>query len=488
MKHLIVVDHPKHWNFEIPEVEVVAAKSYLMDSVYSKLKRARVYNLCKSYRYQSTGYYVSLLAQARGHTPLPNILTTQDLKTPALVRIVSDELQRLIQKSFLTIQSDEFVLSIYFGKNLAKKYDSLSKRLFQEFRAPFLRALFQKKDGEWLLQSVKTIPSDEIPVDHRAFAVEMAREYFKKGKRPIVKKDYRYDLAILVNPDEEFPPSDPKAIQKFIKAAESIGFYTELITREDYSRINEFDALFIRETTSVNHHTYRFARRAMAEGLTVIDDPESILRCTNKVYLAELLSKHGVPMPQTEIINSDNAAEALEKLGLPCILKQPDSSFSQGVVKATTPEEYKQWTSRLFEKSDLLIAQVFIPTDYDWRVGILNNQPIYACRYHMAKNHWQIYKRTGDGKTHSGNSDTIPVDQVPEHVIKHALKASSLIGNGLYGVDLKERGGEIFVIEINDNPNIDSGFEDFLLKDRLYELIMDEFMRRIEERKGVAAK
>jgi glutathione synthase/RimK-type ligase-like ATP-grasp enzyme len=58
----------------------------------------------------------------------------------------------------------------------------------------------------------------------------------------------------------------------------------ELIEKEDYGRLAEFDALFIRETTGVNHHTYRFARRAEAEGLVVVDDPQSILKCTNKVY------------------------------------------------------------------------------------------------------------------------------------------------------------------------------------------------------------
>jgi glutathione synthase/RimK-type ligase-like ATP-grasp enzyme len=31
----------------------------------------------------------------------------------------------------------------------------------------------------------------------------------------------------------------------------------------------------------------------------VIDDPVSILRCTNKVYLAELLAPAHVPIPRT---------------------------------------------------------------------------------------------------------------------------------------------------------------------------------------------
>jgi glutathione synthase/RimK-type ligase-like ATP-grasp enzyme len=488
MRQLIIVDNPKSWDFDIPGVDVVAAKTYLMDDMYSKLKRAKVYNLCKSYRYQTTGYYVSLLAAARGHTPIPNILTIQDFKSQTIIRVVSEELQELFQKNFSGLLSDSFTLSIYFGKNLAKRYDKLAARLFNQFQAPFLRAEFLKKDGEWILRTIHPISSSDIPEGHRDFIITVAQEYFKKRSRSVSKKQYAYDLAILVNPKEEFPPSDTKAIQRFIRSAESLGFYTELITREDFSRLNEFDALFIRETTGVNHHTYRFARRAMAEGLVVIDDPESILKCTNKVYLAELLSRHQIPAPETLIISSENAPAAAEKLGFPCILKQPDSSFSQGVVKADNQESYERLTKQLLLKSDLLIVQSFIPTEFDWRIGVLNNKPIYACRYHMARKHWQIYKRTGDGKTQAGNSDTIPLNDVPKNVLEVALKAASLIGNGLYGVDLKETGGEVYVIEINDNPSIDSGFEDTLLKDQLYDLIMNDIMRRIEESKGVRTK
>jgi glutathione synthase/RimK-type ligase-like ATP-grasp enzyme len=488
MRQLIIVDNPKSWDFDIPGVDVVAAKTYLMDDMYSKLKRAKVYNLCKSYRYQTTGYYVSLLAAARGHTPIPNILTIQDFKSQTIIRVVSEELQELFQKNFSGLLSDSFTLSIYFGKNLAKRYDKLAARLFNQFQAPFLRAEFLKKDGEWILRTIHPISSSDIPEGHRDFIITVAQEYFKKRSRSVSKKQYAYDLAILVNPKEEFPPSDTKAIQRFIRSAESLGFYTELITREDFSRLNEFDALFIRETTGVNHHTYRFARRAMAEGLVVIDDPESILKCTNKVYLAELLSRHQIPAPETLIISSENAPAAAEKLGFPCILKQPDSSFSQGVVKADNQESYERLTKQLLLKSDLLIVQSFIPTEFDWRIGVLNNKPIYACRYHMARKHWQIYKRTGDGKTQAGNSDTIPLNDVPKNVLEIALKAASLIGTGLYGVDLKETGGEVYVIEINDNPSIDSGFEDTLLKDQLYDLIMNDIMRRIEESKGVRTK
>jgi glutathione synthase/RimK-type ligase-like ATP-grasp enzyme len=488
MQHILVVDNPKKWTLDIPGVDVISAKEYLTNPAFSSIRNVKLFNLCKSYRYQSIGYYVSLLASARGHKPIPNILAILDLKSQAMVRILSEELNNLIQSSFKSIQNESFTLSIYFGKNLAQKYDRLAQRLFAQFQAPLLRAEFVKKEGEWILRNLQPISASEVPDDHKPFVSEMAQEFFRKKNLPAVKKEYRYDLAILVNPEEELPPSDEKAIQRFIRAADSLGFYTELITREDYSRINEFDALFIRETTSVNHHTYRFARRAAAEGLVVIDDPESILKCTNKVYLAELLNKHAVPAPKTIILNKDNLEAVSEKLGFPCILKQPDSSFSQGVIKVDTQTDFLHETNRLFEKSELLIAQEFIPTSFDWRIGILNDEPLYACRYHMARKHWQIYERTSDGKTHTGNSDTVPVNEIPGNVLKYALKAAKLIGNGLYGVDVKEIEGKVYIIEVNDNPSIDAGIEDAILKERLYQTIMEEILKRIEQQKERSSK
>ena len=61
-----------------------------------------------------------------------------------------------------------------------------------------------------------------------------------------------------------------------------------------------------------------------------------------------------------------------------------------------------------------------------------------------------------------------------------ALKAANLIGNGLYGVDVKESDGQFYIVEVNDNPNLDSGQEDAVLRDELYRRIMESFVRRIE--------
>ena len=214
----------------------------------------------------------------------------------------------------------------------------------------------------------------------------------------------------------------------------------------------------------------------------MIDDPDSILKCTNKVYLAERLTRLKIPTPPTLIVHRGNAELIEPQLGLPCVLKQPDSAFSLGVVKVDTAAELKRELNRLFEKSELLIAQGFLPTDYDWRVGVLDGKPLYVCRYFMAAGHWQIIQREGEGPAVEGGAETLPVEGAPPAVIDIALRAAKAIGDGLYGVDIKQAGDKLYVIEINDNPNIDAGIEDAVLGDALYYRIMEHFLRRVEQR------
>ncbi|MDP2360553.1 MAG: RimK family protein [bacterium] len=486
MDVLVVVNNPEDWPLKPAKVQVMAARDYLTNPGLVERKSLRVFNLCRSYRYQSTGYYVSLLAEARGHRPFPDLTTIQDLKSSAMLRIHSEELDEDIQRAFAGLRSPEQILSIYFGRNLARKYDRLCQQLFKSFQAPFLRAHFTWHEGEerWQLQGIRPIAASEIPADHLPFVRERAAEFFaghQRVSRP--RHRWRYDLAILYNEEATQKPSNARAIRHFVRAAESLDLATELLGREDSARLAEFDGLFIRDTTNVHHYTYRWARRAAAQGLVVVDDPVSILKCSNKVFLAELLQKHRVPIPRTVTCYKEISPELLRELGLPCILKQPDSSFSQGVVKVESREELLAEGARMFAKSDLLIAQAFLPTTFDWRVGVFDRQPIYVCRYHMADKHWQIVHRDETGDTTYGRVDSIPVEHAPTPLLKIALKAANLIGDGLYGLDIKQIGDQFVVIEINDNPNIDAGYEDEILKDELYLRIMRVFLRRIEHSK-----
>jgi glutathione synthase/RimK-type ligase-like ATP-grasp enzyme len=483
VKKFIVVDKPADWTLGADEAEVISVDDYLAESPGGR-KNLRVFNLAGSYRYQSRGYYVSLLAEARGHKVIPGVKTIQELNAPRIVRFLPADVDELVQHSLRRIRSNEFTLTVYFGENLASQHARLAFALYQLFQAPFLRFRFRRGRDSWSIRGVRALAVDDIPESHVEFVRQAARRYFSRKRFTSERRDrFPHDLAILVNPDESEPPSDRKAIQNFVQAARREGFSVELIGRADYHRLAEFDALFIRETTSVNHHTWRFSLRAQSEGLAVIDDPDSILKCANKVFLAEALRGAHIPIPETVIVNRDNYKETLEILGLPCVLKRPDSSFSQGVEKASSREEFKTFADEMLSSSDLLIAQEYIPTEFDWRIGVLEGRPLFACKYFMARGHWQIYnwdskKRAGV----SGGWETLAVDDAPSQVVDTALAAARLVGNGLYGVDLKDVDGRAIVIEINDNPSIESRVEDKVLGNELYATIMRALRRRVEAR------
>jgi glutathione synthase/RimK-type ligase-like ATP-grasp enzyme len=474
-------------------VTVVPARAYLTDPAFGGDRTARVFNLCRSYRYQTLGYYVSLLAEARGHKPLPRANTIEDLKSQNLVRLLAEGLDELIQKSLKAIKSDIFELDIYFGHSAASRHTQLSRQLFNLLHVPLLRASFERIKKHWRIRSVHPIAASDIPSQQQAFAVQATTEYFTGHMRTprLSSKSTtpHYSLAILYDPANPEPASNARALQKFAKAAQALDMHTELITRADYGRLTEFDALFIRDTTFVNHYTHRFSRRAAAEGLVVIDDPDSILKCNNKVYLAEILARHRIPAPKTLLVHRDNVKQIITELGLPCVLKQPDSSFSLGVVKVETTEELPAKVNGLLDKSELIVAQEYLPTEFDWRVGIIDQRPLFVAKYYMAPGHWQIIQHGAgkqSGSKHDfieGKTEAVSVDEAPDRVVKIALKAANLIGDGFYGVDIKQIGKRLYVIEINDNPNVDAGNEDSVLKNALYREVMGVFLKRIKSRR-----
>jgi glutathione synthase/RimK-type ligase-like ATP-grasp enzyme len=489
---LVVVEAPERWPFELEGVEVVPARSYLTEPRFQEMRGAAVYNLCRRYAYQSLGYYVSLLAQARGHRPLPSVGTLQSLHLSPVVRSVSDELDELVQRALRPLRSSTFELSIYFGRNVTRRYDALARALFNEFPSPMLRARFRRDPdpeaegglGPWRLHAIRPVAGSDVPDAHVTFVVEQAARFFKR-RAHVQEREALWSLAILWSEDDPQPPSDERAIRKFVRAASELGIRADVIGPEETGRITEYDALFLRETTSVDHRTYRLATRALREGLVVIDDPESIIRCTNKVFQAEVFRRHRIPAPQTLVVHRGNVDRIEDEVGLPCVLKRPDGSFSQGVVKARDAAELERALPELFAQSELLVAQAWTPSEFDWRVGVLGGEPLWACRYHMAKGHWQIIRSREDGggvpaSRSYGRVEAVPLASVPETVLRTAVRAAGQMGSGLYGVDLKEVEDRALVIEVNDNPSLEAGYEDGELGDELYLAVMRHFLARLE--------
>jgi len=484
---VIVVERLEDWASYFPSEDLISAQDYLEKPLQGAAgKRVQVINLCRSYKYLGHGYYCSLLAEARGHNVIPSVKTISELTRKSLYGLALDDLDKILENALLDHPYDNtegFTLSLYFGQTELAPLQDLARQLFEAFPCPILLVEFRKRDG-WHIVGIKAGALPRLRDNQQdEFALALDGFSRKIWRQPRSRRLARYDLAILHDPQEQLPPSNAQALANFIRVGQRLGIDVELIEKKDYARLAEYDALLIRETTSVDNHTYRFAKKAESEGLVVMDDPTSILRCTNKVYLTDLLKSHKLGMPATEILYKDRPEDlerVAQRLGFPLVLKIPDGCFSRGVIKVENHQEMLDATDQLFEHSVLLLAQEFFYTEYDWRIGILNRKPIFACQYFMSKGHWQIYNHKALGAEVNGECRTMAVHEAPRAVVELAVKTANLIGDGLYGVDLKQSGDKVVVIEVNDNPNLDSGIEDAYLEDDLYSLVLEEFVRRLE--------
>ncbi|MEO8668421.1 MAG: RimK family protein [Bauldia sp.] len=468
---VILVDSARDFpNADTPH-KVITTKDYLARTGLFRGTRPKIINLSRSFAYQTRGYYSSLLAEARGHRIIPSVETMVDLSARQLYAQALPELDDALMKA-LAAADDKVVpkrILSYFGTVEDRRFDRFGRLLFDWFRCPVLEVTIENGDRPQIKRlaavPVTKLSAAELHQFHAALHQHTTREWRSKKDRAAP----RYSFAVLFDPNEKMPPSDLATLKHWSRIAEKQGVEIEPITRRDLARLAEFDALFIRETTSIDNHTYRFARRAVQEGMPVIDDPISMIRCTNKIYLHELMNSNGILTPPTVILaGMHDLARAGDELGFPMVLKVPDSSFSRGVKKVDGASELEALAREWFEDTDLLLAQGFMPTPFDWRVGVLGGKPLFVCQYMMAKKHWQVVKHRANGAPLEGAHATIPLGEAPPAIIDVGLRAAQLIGDGLYGVDIKETPAGIFVVEVNDNPNIDHGIEDAAEKDQVW--------------------
>ncbi|WP_051309457.1 RimK family protein [Desulfogranum japonicum] len=484
----LVIDSLDLWAPYYSSDRVTTATTYLQNEKLSAEPHL-VINLCSDLHYLSEGYYCSLLAQARKHKILPSIETLNKLDRKSPVRLdtpvpVMTNGQNSLPESDT---SEEYVLDLYFGKPENPAFSKIARAIFEQYPAPLLRVCFNLKRPHHITD-IRPLTLKELD-DHQQdlFADNLDRFNKKVWRKPKEKKPARYDIAIFHDPGESMPPSNRRALNLFISEARKMGLNAELLTEEDASRLLEFDALFIRQTTAVDNITYKLAVEAEQADMVVIDDPSSIIRCTNKVYLKELLDNKSIPTPRSKLLfckNPPSFDEVASFLGEKMVLKIPDGSFSIGIHKVETEQQFNAKIKELAQHSSVLLAQEFLPTEYDWRIGVLNGESIFACKYFMARGHWQIYRHSSNGNVQSGKCETIPVHLVPRCITKLAEKSSGTIGKGFYGVDLKETRQGLKVIEINDNPSVDHGVEDRILGAELYKIILREITQRLDTKRS----
>ena len=368
-----------------------------------------------------------------------------------------------------------------FGETVDRRFKTQCAAAFGALSFPLLKVRFYCDGETWKAAHVAPVAVSQLdPGELQLLSRALERPRFL-DPAAAAARPHPYRIACLWDAQDPFAASDRDTLDHFERIAAKSGMSFERIGLDDLPRLAEYDALFIRTVTAIDHPSFTFAQMAESLGIPVIDDPRSILRCTNKVFMNELFTRHGVHTPRTATISRKTSFESARKLGFPLIVKLPDGTFSQSVKKADDLAQFDAITQEMFRRSPLLIIQEFTPTDYDWRIGVLENRVLFAAKYHMAQGHWQIVSTSQSGEPEYGPVEAVRIADVPAAVLALALETTALLGDGLYGVDIKDTASGPAVIEVNDNPSIHQGCEDEIEGDRLYETVLGDFAKRIRQ-------
>ena len=480
---LIIVDRQADLPKSLVDHPWLTTRDFIMRPKLINKSASKIINLSRDYGYQTLGYYASLLAEARAQKVIPTVTTILTLKSRTTYAYALGELEELLNRTLRRLvepPGTSFRLLVCLGLCDDARFARLGRVLFDHFRCPIVEVLIRAGDPFRIRKLAPVSIADLDEAGQELLAQAVHEQSRARWRMPKAKVAPRFDLAILHDPKDTLPPSDIATLRHFARIAGGMGLGVELITKKDFDRLPEFDALWLRETTNIDHHTFRFAQRAEQEGMPVIDDPTSIMRCTNKVYLSELLAANGIAAPRTFIIsNVKELAELETRLSYPIVLKIPDGSFSRGVTKVGSRAELERSVRGMLEDSDLILAQEFVPTNFDWRVGVLGGEALFVTQYLMAKKHWQIVHHREGGRSAEGGFKTVGIAEAPAEVVRIGVHAARLMGSGLYGVDIKETGDKVYVIEINDNPNLNVDVEAEIEGDTVWRRLAQWYLTKL---------
>jgi len=170
--------------------------------------------------------------------------------------------------------------------------------------------------------------------------------------------------------------------------------------------------------------------------------------CGNKMFMTLLLKKNNIPTPKTYFsFSSQSAAENLEKVGFPLVIKPVIGSWGRGVM----PLKDKDTMEAVFEIRDITdsphdriyyLQELIKRPPRDIRVITVGDEPIAA-----------MYRKSTDGgfKTNIALGADPELCEITKEMEDMAVKASKAMGGGILGIDMMEDDEKGLVVhEVNN--------------------------------------
>lgn len=183
--------------------------------------------------------------------------------------------------------------------------------------------------------------------------------------------------------------------------------------------------------------------RLHRKGVNIINPPSAIEHSIDKFYALTLLEENAIPVPKTMVTESaQEALKAFGELGGDIVVKPVFGSRGVGSTRVSDAETAIRIFRALTFHHNVLYVQAFVPhNNTDIRAFVVGDRVIAAMR------------RTADTwKTNvSQGAKPTPI-RLPKHLEDLAVKAASVVGCKIAGVDILEGPHNPLIIEVNSQP------------------------------------
>ena len=186
-------------------------------------------------------------------------------------------------------------------------------------------------------------------------------------------------------------------------------------------------------------------------GIKVVNRASAIEKAIDKYRALHILLMHKIPVPPTIVCERASIARNLLRRELQTfkegiVIKPMFGSRGFGVMKLSKTQLDYVWriASDLEYFRHIIYIQKFIKHGgKDIRAFVIGDEVVSA----------MYRKAVGDWKTNiSQGAKPIPIEKIPDELQDIAVRAAKALGCEVAGVDIIERDGQYYVLEVNSQP------------------------------------
>ena len=190
-------------------------------------------------------------------------------------------------------------------------------------------------------------------------------------------------------------------------------------------------------------------------GVSVLNGPEALRACHDKLVTALRLGRAGLPHPETAYLSAASRRKDVSRLRFPLVVKPRFGSRGEWVAACADPDELAVQLELLrgrgwFRRHGALIQELVPPAGHDLRILVAGGRPAGAVRRVAPPGEWRTNVALGASRR--------PLQPQP-HACELAVAAAEATGADLAGVDLIPRpDGTLAVLEVNAAPEFTAAY------------------------------